>query len=61
VAAMDHVTPDAGFFDWEADRRGETELAVDRSVSGGDESEQSSTTIVDDTPRRGTDGTEDPR
>ncbi len=48
VAAMDHVEPDAGALDWEADRRGSTSLAAERLATGDAEPEQSSTTVVDD-------------
>jgi cytochrome c oxidase subunit 1 len=51
VAAMDHVEPEPGFFDWEAERTGEQGVARDRAEHGGGQQEQSSATIVDDRPR----------
>ncbi len=60
VAAMDHVEPDPGFFDWESERTGEQRVARERVESGGGEPEQSSATIVDDRPR-GTDDDEEGR
>ncbi|NTW40031.1 MAG: cytochrome c oxidase subunit I [Cellulomonadaceae bacterium] len=54
VAAMDHVEPDAGVLDWEADRRGQPAGARETMRKGEAQPEQSSTTIVVDEPR--TDG-----
>jgi cytochrome c oxidase subunit 1 len=51
VAAMDHVEPEPGFFDWESERTGEQGVARDRVQNGGGQEEQSSATIVDDRPR----------
>jgi cytochrome c oxidase subunit 1 len=53
VAAMDHVEPDAGPLDWEADRRGQVSTARERLATGDAEPEQSTTTIVDDTDEGG--------
>ncbi len=47
---MDHVEPEPGFFDWEAERSGEQGVARDRVEHGGGEQAQSSATIVDDRP-----------
>jgi cytochrome c oxidase subunit 1 len=57
---MDHVEPEPGFFDWEAERTGEQGVARDRAQHGGGQEEQSSATIVDDRPR-GTDEDEEGR
>ncbi|KGM12955.1 aa3-type cytochrome oxidase subunit I [Cellulomonas bogoriensis] len=56
VAAMDHVEPDAGVLDWEADRRGQPSAAAERMGAGEAEPEQSSSTIVDDGDHPPTDG-----
>jgi cytochrome c oxidase subunit 1 len=63
VAAMDFVVPNAeGPLSWEADRRGETEAAVERVVEGESESAQSTTTIVEERPAdRPTEGEENDR
>ncbi|WP_129339252.1 cytochrome c oxidase subunit I [Cellulomonas endophytica] len=48
VAAMDHVEPDSGgIFDWEAERVGQPEVGQDRVRKGTGQSEQSSTTVID--------------
>ena len=54
VAAMDHVEPDPGPLDWEADRRGDPEHAARTIAEGEAEPQQSAATVVDDRPR--TDG-----
>ena len=52
LGVLDHyVEPAPGPLDWESDRRGETEVAVDRVVEGKGEQEQSSATIVEDRPQ----------
>ena len=45
-------SPTRGPLDWEADRRGESELAADRVANGTGEPEQSTATIVEDRPAR---------
>jgi len=50
VAAMDYVEPSPGVLDWEADRRGETPVAVERLTEGKGEPEQSSAVVVEDPP-----------
>jgi cytochrome c oxidase subunit I len=49
---MDFVEPESskGPLDWEADRRGETEVAQERVMNGTGEPEQSAATIVEDRP-----------
>jgi cytochrome c oxidase subunit 1 len=59
VAAMDHVEPDPGFFDWEAERTGERTVAQDRVDHDGGQPEQSTATIVDDRPRPRTEDDEE--
>ncbi len=58
VAAMDHVEPDPGLLDWEADRRGSTEGAQATINHGDAEPDQSSMIIVDDGPRPDAEGEE---
>jgi cytochrome c oxidase subunit 1 len=48
VAAIDHVEPDPGPLDWEADRRGDPEHAARTIATGEAEPQQSAATIVDD-------------
>ncbi|MET0974596.1 MAG: cbb3-type cytochrome c oxidase subunit I, partial [Leifsonia sp.] len=57
VAAMDHVEPNPGALDWEADRRGEGAVANERVVNGTGEPEQSTATIVEDRPGTDEEGT----
>lgn len=47
VAAMDHVEPDAGPLDWEADRRGQVSTARERIAAGDAQPERSTTTVLD--------------
>jgi cytochrome c oxidase subunit 1 len=46
VAAMDHVEPDPGPLDWEADRRGAVDLGRDGAATGAERDGSSTMTIV---------------
>ena len=54
---MDHVEPEPGTADWEADRRGESAVAADRVVNDKGEPEQSTATIVEERPGTDEEGT----